>query len=162
MQKTPLKNTKYSRNESNLKIGRFAKREMTIAHAKSLLLVKNKTSKKHVEIHSTNHLQLFCAKNRSKKDQIFENETIFKIGHFSKAIALLSGRANFSYSVSLENALRRLRAGHGNLSSWDMHHLPEAPLWGAIFLPCKRSVPPRDYYPRESFRRYDLPENVNV
>ena len=53
------------------------------------------------------------------------------------------GGANFSYYVSLENALRRLRAGQGNLSSWDMHpvYLPEAPLWGAIFLPSKRFVP---------------------
>ena len=33
---------------------------------------KIKIPKKHVKIHSTNHLQLFCAKNHSKKDQIFE------------------------------------------------------------------------------------------
>ena len=38
-----------------------------IAHAKSSLWLKNLNSKKHVKIHSTNHLQLFSAKNRSKK-----------------------------------------------------------------------------------------------
>ena len=60
---------KYSRNESILKIGHYAK---AIAHAKSSLWLKNKNSKKHVKIHSTNHLQLFSAKNRSKKHEIFE------------------------------------------------------------------------------------------
>ena len=33
---------------------------------------KIKIPKKHVKIHSTNHLELFCAKNRSKKLQIFQ------------------------------------------------------------------------------------------
>ena len=33
---------------------------------------KIKIPKKHVKIHSPNHLELFCAKNRSKKHQIFE------------------------------------------------------------------------------------------
>ena len=69
VQKTALKNTKYSRNESILKIGHHAK---AIAHAKSSLWIKKKNSKKHVKIHSTNHLQLFCTKDRSKKHQIFE------------------------------------------------------------------------------------------
>ena len=123
VQKTAPKNTKYSRNESILKIGHhackgyspckiltliqklkfhktcqnpFCKsfrvvlckklpkktlniREMrafsksaimhakAIAHAKSSLWLKNLTSKKHVKIHSTNHLELFRVKNRSKK-----------------------------------------------------------------------------------------------
>ena len=56
VQKTAQKNTKYSRNESILKIGHHAK---AIAHAKSSLCLKNYNSKKHVKIHSTNHLQLF-------------------------------------------------------------------------------------------------------
>ena len=38
VQKTPPKSTKYSRNETTLKIGHHAK---AIAHAKSLLWVKN-------------------------------------------------------------------------------------------------------------------------
>ena len=123
LQKTAQKKTKYSRNESILKIGHHAckgyspckiltlvkklKFQKTcqnpfytsfrvvlckkllqktrnirqfrafwkstimhakaIAHAKSLLLLKNSNSKNHVKIHSLNHLELFCAKNRSKK-----------------------------------------------------------------------------------------------
>ena len=69
MEKTTPKNTKYSRNETILKIGNDAK---PIVHAKSSLWVKNENSKKHVKIHSTNHLEMFCAKDRSKKHQIFE------------------------------------------------------------------------------------------
>ena len=69
VKKTASKNTKYSRNESILKIGHHAK---AIAHAKSSLWLKNQNSKKHVKIHSTNHLQLFCEKNRFKIHEIFE------------------------------------------------------------------------------------------
>ena len=67
--KTALKKTKYSRNESILKISHHAK---AIAHAKSSLWLKNWISKKKGKFHSTIHLGFFCAKNRSKKDQIFE------------------------------------------------------------------------------------------
>ena len=67
VQKTPPKNTKYSRNETILKIGYHVK-----AHAKSSLWLKNWNSKKRVKTYSTNDLQLFCAKNCSKKHQIFE------------------------------------------------------------------------------------------
>ena len=67
--KTARKKTKYLKHETTLKIGHHAK---AIAHAKSSLWVKNQNSKNRVKIHSTNHLQLFCAKNRSKKDQIFK------------------------------------------------------------------------------------------
>ena len=55
VQNTAQKNDKYSRNESILKIGYYAK---AIGFAKS---------KKHVKINCTNNLELFCAKNRSKK-----------------------------------------------------------------------------------------------
>ena len=77
MQKTARKNTKYSRNQTILKIGHHAK---AIAFAKSSLWVKIKVKiqKKHVKIHSTNHLELFCAKNRSKKHQIFEKSDHFE------------------------------------------------------------------------------------
>ena len=64
VQKTTLKKTKYSRNETILKIGQHAK---AIAHAKSSLWVKKENSKRHVKSHSANHLQVLCAKNRSKK-----------------------------------------------------------------------------------------------
>ena len=69
VQKTAPKNTEYSRNESILKIGYHAK---AIAHEKSSLWFKKSNSKKHVKIHSTNHLQMFCPKNRSKTHQRFE------------------------------------------------------------------------------------------
>ena len=69
VQNTALKNTKYWKNEIILKIGHHAK---AIAHAKLSLWVKNKNSKYYVIIHSTNHLQLFCAKNFSEKHYIFE------------------------------------------------------------------------------------------
>ena len=68
------KNTKYWRNGTILKLGHHAK---AIAHGKFSLWVKNESSKKHVKIHSRNHLELFCAKNCTKKHQIFE-----KWGHF--------------------------------------------------------------------------------
>ena len=84
VQKTAPKNTKYSRNESILKIGHHGK---AIAHAKSSLWVKNKNSKKNVTILSTNHLQLLCAKTAPKTTKYSRNETIFKIGHHAKAIA---------------------------------------------------------------------------
>ena len=84
VQKNARKNTKYSRNETILKIGHHAK---AIAHAKSSLWVKNYNSKKHVTIHSTNHLHLLSAKNRSKNTKYSRNETMLKIGHHAKAIA---------------------------------------------------------------------------
>ena len=67
--KTLAKNTKYSRNETIFKIGHYAK---AIAHAKSSLWLKNQNCKKHFKIHSTNHFQLFSAKNRSIKQKIFQ------------------------------------------------------------------------------------------
>ena len=57
--KTAPKNAKYSRNKSIFRIRHHAKAK---AHAKFSLWLKNKNSKTHVKIHSTNHLQLFSAK----------------------------------------------------------------------------------------------------
>ena len=64
VQKTARKNTKYSRNESNLKIGNHAKAKV---HEKSSLWVKNYNSIKHIKIHSTNHIEMFCAKTPLEK-----------------------------------------------------------------------------------------------
>ena len=75
MQKTAPKNTKYSRNETVLKISHHAN---AIAHAKSSLWVKNQNFRKHVKINFTNHLELFCARNRSKNHQIFEKRDHFE------------------------------------------------------------------------------------
>ena len=66
VQKTAPKNTKYSRNESILKIGHHACKGyrpckiLTLAQKLKL----QKTCQNPV---LTNHLQFFCAKNRSKK-----------------------------------------------------------------------------------------------
>ena len=70
VQKTAPKNTKYSRNESILKIGNHAK---AIAHAKSSLWVKNQNFRKHVKIHCTNHLELFSTKKRLQKPKYLRN-----------------------------------------------------------------------------------------
>ena len=75
MQKTAPKTTQYSRNETILKMGDHAK---AIAHAKSSLCVKTSNSKTHVKIRSSNHLELFCIKNRPKKQSIFEKRGKFK------------------------------------------------------------------------------------
>ena len=85
VQKSAPKNAKYSRNESILKIGHHAK---AIGHAKCSVWVKNKNSKKHVKIHSTNHFEIFCAKNRSKKHQIFEKWEHFENRPSCKAYRL--------------------------------------------------------------------------
>ena len=64
VQKTARKNTEYSRNESILKIGHHAK---AIVHAKSSLWVKNYNSKKHIKIHSSNIIEMVCAKKPLEK-----------------------------------------------------------------------------------------------
>ena len=69
VQKTAPKNTKYSRNETIFKLSHHAK---AIAHENSSLLAKNQNSNRPVKIHSTKRFELFCAKNRSKKHEIFE------------------------------------------------------------------------------------------
>ena len=69
VQNTAPKTTKYSKNKTILKITHHAK---AISHAKSSLPVKNLKLQKHVKIHFTNHLELFCVKNSSKQHQIFE------------------------------------------------------------------------------------------
>ena len=43
-----------------------------IAHAKWSVPVKNLGCQKHAKNHSTESLELFCAKNRARKCQIFE------------------------------------------------------------------------------------------
>ena len=65
MQKTASTKTKYSRNESILKIGHHASK--AIIFAKSSLWVKNQNSKTHVEIYSKSDLELLCAKKPLEK-----------------------------------------------------------------------------------------------
>ena len=81
VQKTARKKNKYWRNETISKIGPVAK---AIAHAKSIAFgkwsvwVKNLKCQKHAKNHSTRLLELFCAKNRSKKHQILKKWDNFK------------------------------------------------------------------------------------
>ena len=74
--KKPLEKTyKYSRNKALWKIGHLAK---AIAHAKGIAFakwsvsVKNYIAQTHGKNNSARTLELFCAKSRSKKHQIFE------------------------------------------------------------------------------------------
>ena len=69
VKKTAPKTTKYSRNETIFKISHLPK---AIAFTKWSVWVKNYKCQKHEKNHSTRTLDLFCAKNRSKKHQIFE------------------------------------------------------------------------------------------
>ena len=76
MQKTASKNTKYSRNETILKIGHLAK---AIDFAKWSVWVRTSNGKKRAKNDSTRTLDLFCAKNGLKKHQIFEKWDHFEI-----------------------------------------------------------------------------------
>ena len=70
VQKTPPKNSQYSRNETILKIDHFGK---TIAHGKLAVWVKKIFSEHYAENESTRIIKLFFSKNRWKKQPIFEN-----------------------------------------------------------------------------------------
>ena len=69
MQKTASKTTKYSRNETILKIGHLVK---AIEFAKWSVWIKTSKGQKRAKNDSTSTLELLCAKNRFKKHQIFE------------------------------------------------------------------------------------------
>ena len=107
MEKILRENTKYSRNETILKIGHLAK---AIAHVKAiyslckmvslgLKLKKAKTS----EPNSTGTLQLFCGKILRENTKYSRNERIFKIGHLAKAIAHAKAIAFAKWSVCVKN-----------------------------------------------------------
>ena len=103
MQKTAGKNTKYSRNETILKIGHLAK---AIDFAKVSVWVKNSNGQKPAKNDSTSTLELFCAKNRcKKKTKYWRNETILKIGHLAKAIHF----AKWSVWVKISNGQKRAK-----------------------------------------------------
>ena len=92
MQKTARKNTKYSRNETTLKIGHLAK---AIAHAKAIYslckmvslgqkLKMPKTCEK--SFYKTIRVAL-CKNLLEQNTKYSRNETSLKIGHLAKAIA---------------------------------------------------------------------------
>ena len=65
VQKTTSRNTKSSRRQTILKINHHQCKGYS--PCKILTLAQKLKSQKHVKIHSTNHLQLFCAKNHCNK-----------------------------------------------------------------------------------------------
>ena len=72
MQKTARKTTKYSRNETILKIGHLGKAitfAWAIAFPKYSIWAKNLNCLKHVKIDCSTLLKIFFAKNRPKKYQ---------------------------------------------------------------------------------------------
>ena len=83
MQKTARKNTKYSRNETSLKIGHFAK---ALAHAKAIAFAKCQFASK-IKSAKNMVIKLFCAKKPlDKTPNIREMRQVLKI-HLAKAIA---------------------------------------------------------------------------
>ena len=91
VKKTARINTKYSRNETILKIVHIAKaiaHVKAIAFAKESVLVKNEKCQKHAKNDSTRILELFCEKKTARKNTKYSrNETILKIVHLAKAMA---------------------------------------------------------------------------
>ena len=69
LQKTAGKNTIYLRNTTIVKIGHLAK---AIDFPRWSAWLKNSNGQKRAKKDSTSTLELFCAKNRFKKHQIFE------------------------------------------------------------------------------------------
>ena len=95
MQKTARQNTKYSRNERSLKLGHLAK---AITHEKAIYSLCKMVSfgqklkmPKHAKNRSKRTLKLFCAKNSSKKNQIFEKWDKFENRPSCKGYSLCIG-----------------------------------------------------------------------
>ena len=80
MQKTAPKNSQYWKNESILKMAKNGHNAKAIAHAKYSVWVKKLNCLKHAKNLSTNTLEIFYAKNGSKKQLMFE-----KWKHFENA-----------------------------------------------------------------------------
>ena len=102
VQKHARKNTKYSGNETILKIGRvvFA---WAIAFAKYSIWPKILNCRKHVKIDCATLLEIFCAKNPGRKTKYCRHETILNIGHLAKAIAFAWAIAFAKYSTWAKN-----------------------------------------------------------
>ena len=72
MQKTTPKKSQYSKNESILKMTKNGHQAKAIDLANSSLWVKKEKCLKHAKKVSANTLELFYARNGSKKQLIFE------------------------------------------------------------------------------------------
>ena len=82
VQKTAPKNTKYSRNETILKIGHHAK-PLQNRHFGSKIKIPKNMSKSILQVISSSSVQ----KTAPKNTKYSRNETILKIGHHAKPIA---------------------------------------------------------------------------
>ena len=107
MQKTAGKNTKYSRNETILKIGHLA---MAIVHAKAIAFEKMVSLGQKLNRPKTCAKRLYkktrvvlCKKTAAKNTKYSRNETIFKIGHLAKAIAHAKAKVFEKCSVWVKN-----------------------------------------------------------
>ena len=83
MQKTARKNTKYSRNETILKIGHHAKPILQNRDFGSKIKIPQNMSKSILEVIKSSSVQKTARKNTNYS----RNETILKIGHHAKPIA---------------------------------------------------------------------------
>ena len=111
MQKIAWKNTKYSRNETILSIGHLGN---AIDFAKWSVWDKKSKGQKRVKKDSTSTLELFCAKNRCKKHQIFEKWDHFEIRPSCKGYRL-------SKMVSLgQNSRDQKRAKNDSTSTLEL------------------------------------------
>ena len=97
------KNTKYSRNETSLKIGHLAK---AIAHAKAIAFAKWSVFGQKLKMPKTcekpfykNIKVLLCKKQIEKNTKYSRNERSLKIGHLAKAIAHAKAIAFAKWSV---------------------------------------------------------------
>ena len=93
VQKTARKNTKYSRNETILKMGHLAK---AISHARaiafpkwSVWVTKLKMQENMKKAILQQHYSWSVQKTAPKNTKYSRNETIFQSGHLAKAIAFL-------------------------------------------------------------------------
>ena len=98
----------YSRNETILKIAYLPKaipHALPLALAKWSIWVKNQNGQKHAQNGCTRGLELFCAKNRWKKHQIFQKWDDFENRPSWKASSICKGHRLWKM-VSLSQKLK--------------------------------------------------------
>ena len=107
VQKTARKKTKYSRNESNLKISYVAK---PIAHANPIKPLQNgqfgskiKNAKNMRKTILQNYKSCSVQKTVPKNTKYSKNERTLKISHLAKTIALAKALAFAKWSVLVKN-----------------------------------------------------------
>ena len=100
MEKILRENTKYSRNETILKIGHLAK---AIAHAKMVSLGQKLKMPKTCEKHNCTRTSSSVQKTAPKNTKYSRNETILEIGHLAKPIAPVKAIGLSKWSIWVKN-----------------------------------------------------------